>query len=925
MSAVEQTQPVVVSAREAEVLALLGAHLSNAQIAGRLHMSVRTVEGHVSSLLRKYGVGGRRALADLAGTASQGPPAPGRILGLPAARTSFVGRSAERDLVLAALEQGRLVTMTGSGGAGKTRLAAVVAGAAASLFPSGGAFVDLVPVEGESLLQAVASALEVAERPPQPLRETVAERLGRGRCLVVLDNCEHLLEAVTTWVEQILAACPDLVVLATSRERLGLSDEQTVPIGPLPLASDAEQLFRERALAADPHHAADPAVITDLCGRLDGLPLAIELAAARSASLGATGLLTGLGDYLRLLAGGRGAAVRHRSLRAVIDWSHELLDEEERALLRRLAVFTGGFTLDAAVEVTAAGDHAAVADVLGRLVDKSLVSRRPAAGRWHLLETIRAFAAEQLDISGERPGTRRRHLHWAASAAASLEASLDGDRWRDDLDDVSGDLQAALDGADRADENAHRLARSLARLTYARHFPGRALELFRLAAALAPTPGQAALDLCGAADTSHVVTASTGEAFELLLAAAERYRLAGDGDGRAVCLARAVETACRYPAGLPEPIPPARLARLLADATAAGDPAVPRVAAHLAAAAAWVPTGDQPGPDPARARAALEAAHRTADPVLVGAALDAVCTAAKNAGRLREAHRHSLQRLALLESMDHHDPRATAEIEDAFLAASTLAIAVGDLPAALTTARRAAGSALIGEAPFITANQLIPVLVLTGGFDQAQHHAEALWNWWRQSGRPAAGRTWPAFAMSMLLHGLRGDREEQRRWHRRTCEAVGPHNAHWLGESSLTAFIDLRLAVHHHDTAAAPRLVDRIFADSGGVSHLVYTRALAAELAVIAALPAADDHLAAVEADAGENDWALACLARARGRLHEDPRQVTASVEGWERIGARFERAQTLLLLPGRTAEGLAELAALSASPVRTGAALVFG
>ncbi|MFC9976697.1 ATP-binding protein [Spirillospora sp. NPDC127200] len=212
--------------------------------------------------------------------------------------------------------------------------------------------------------------------------------MGDGRSLLVLDNCEHVIDEAAAFAERILTACPGTRVLVTSRERLGVPGERIVPIAPLPLGSDVERLFHDRALSADPEFAAESAVVADLCARLDGMPLAIELAAARSASLGAMGLPAALEDALRLLSGGRGGDERHRSLRAVLSWSHDLLDGKEQALFRRLGVFVGAFDLDAAAAV--GGDRASVADLLGRLVDKSLVVHvRGRVSRWRLLETVR--------------------------------------------------------------------------------------------------------------------------------------------------------------------------------------------------------------------------------------------------------------------------------------------------------------------------------------------------------------------------------------------------------------------------------------------------------------------------------------------------------------------------------------------------------
>ena len=463
---VESTE---ISPREAEVLAAVGEHLSNAQIAHRLHISVRTVESHVSSLLRKLGADDRRALADQAGR-TPAPAPTGRFTGIPGSRTTFVGRTRDRDLALERLARARLVTLFGPGGVGKTRLAAVVAEAAAPAYPTGGAFVDLVPVRAGFLVPTVAGALGVTDRPPRSLEDGVVERLGAGRSLLVLDNCEHLVDEVGPFVERVLSECPDATILTTSRQRLGLTGEHVAPVRPLPLDSDAERLFVDRALAVAPDFAADPSTVTRICARLDGMPLAIELAAARSASLGTDGLLAALDEQLHLLAGGRQADARHRSLRAVIGWSHDLLDEDERALFRRLSVFVGGFDLAAAAAMTPGATRGETADLVGRLVDRSLVGHGggAGAGRWRLLDPVRAYGQEQLADAGEADAVRRRHLEWAADVAAALEERVPGD-WQPEFDEVADDLRAALAGTEAVpDATAHRLAGSLAHLTFAR-------------------------------------------------------------------------------------------------------------------------------------------------------------------------------------------------------------------------------------------------------------------------------------------------------------------------------------------------------------------------------------------------------------------------------------------------------------------------
>jgi predicted ATPase/DNA-binding CsgD family transcriptional regulator len=915
-------RPIDISQREAEVLAALGARLSNAQIAGRLHISVRTVESHISSLLRKYGVADRWALADEA--LRQSPP-PGHLTGLPSPRTAFFGRAAEQDLALGLLEKARLVTLLGAGGIGKTRLAVAVAEPAAPSFPLGGAFVDLAPVRDGFVAQAVASALGVTERPGQTLEDAVARHLGRGRSLLVLDNCEHLVDAVAAFTERLLSGCATVTVLATSRERLGVPGEQTVPVPPLPPDSDAERLFLDRAGAADPGFTAAPADVTELCRRLDGMPLAIEMAAARSASLGVTGLLSALDDVLRLLAGGRGPVERHRSLRAVLAWSHDLLTGDEQALFRRLSIFAGGFDLAAATAVAAGLGH--TADLLGRLVDKSLVAG-PVRGRWRLPATIRAFAAERLEAGGDGGAVRHQYLEWAAATAADLESELGGDRHhnvdavtdnrengpdgdrRQDFDVVADDLRAAL--ADAPPGRAavpHRLARSLAHLTYARRFLHEVPGHYEEAARRAPTPGEAARDLRDAADAAHALI-DTGRAFELLLASARSARAAGDGNAEAVALAFAVTTAERHPSGFETEIPHGRLRDLLDRASAAGDHRDPLVAAHLAAARVWNACQEKVTPEPSLTGDAVAAARATGDPVLICAALDAAGIAALATGRFRDAHRIATERVGLLPAMPRDVPYPAPEITDTFHMASSCAIAAGDLPAALRTARLATADDLIGDRSPVAVSTLIPPLVLTGELDEALRHAPALWEVCEQADSPIAWLS-PAVAAVALAHGLLGEEVSFRLWRARAERVAGGARSRYL--ASFAAFVDARTALRsgRNDTA----LVEAAFADFPPQDwYRTYARAAGAELAVAAGLPDAAVRLATALSDtAAENDWAAACLTRAAGRLHHDPDELSAAVEAWERIGARYERACTLLLIPAREDEARKELAALSA------------
>ncbi|MGI8335888.1 ATP-binding protein [Actinomadura scrupuli] len=899
--------PGGVSRREAEVLAALAGRLTNIEIADSLHISVRTVESHVSSLLRKLGAADRRALAAIGQQAGR-DALPVRLSGLPAARTSFVGRVREGEALHGALREARLVTLVGPGGVGKTRLAAVVAERAAPSFPSGGWFVDLVPVRSGFIEQAVAAALGVAEGPQQSLQEAIAERLRDGRALLVLDNCEHVIGAVAAFVDWALTTCPDLTVLATSRERLGLPGERMVPTAPLPVASDATVLFRDRAVAADPEFTAEPAVVAGICAKLDGVPLAIELAAARSASLGADGLRAALEDSLRLLSGGRGAVERHRSLRAVIGWSHDLLDEEERSLFERVAVFAGGFDLNAAVFVARDGDRAVVADVLGRLVDKSLVVHERAAARWRLLETVRAFAGDRLAAGEEHADVQERYLRWAQVTAAELEGAVAG-RWRAEFDAVVDDLRAALaNAAPGRSAVSHRLARSLGHLTYARRFLNEALEHYREAARRAPTPGEAAADLRSAADCAHVVDCSDRVVSGLLLDSAEQARAAGDGNARAIALARAVETTARFPPGLTMDHDPGQIRGLLDDAVAAGDPDDPVVAAGLAVAGVWHARIRNEPLDAVAAEHAVAAARAAGDPALLSTGLDALAFVAADAGRLREAHRISQERVELLAALDRDDPRTAVELDDILHTASVAAVAAGDLPAALSVARRALADDLIGDHPRLSTSKVIPALVLTGDFGAALRYAERLWDGRRAAGGSSAHWLAPAVCAAALACGLRGDAEAFALWRARTFQIAGDLQPDAPGAlASFLAFVDARVAVRTGRTSGVTALTERAFGARG--RYQTYAAAAGAELAVVAGLPDAAERLAAATPAAAENDWAAACLSRATGRLHHDAKALEASAVAWERIGARFERAVTLLLLPDRAAEGRAELA----------------
>lgn len=328
---------------------------------------------------------------------------------LPAQLTSFVGREAEMREVRDMLAQNRFVTLTGAGGAGKTRLAVQVAASVAGDYADGIWYVDLAPLTDPDLVSlTTARALGLPDQPGRSPEKSLLQFIGDRRMLVVLDNCEHLLDASAALTGALLGACPRLTVLATSREPIGVSGEVTWRVPSLSFDDDAARLFADRAGHARPGfnlEDGNAAAVQEICRRLDGMPLAIELAAARVRALSPNEILAGLQDRFRLLTGGSRTAVRRQqTLRASVDWSHALLTEPERILFRRLGVFMGGFDLDACRKVVCDKGLAQhqVLDVLALLIDKSLVTAESAGGpmRYRLLETSPVCAGKAQRIPG---------------------------------------------------------------------------------------------------------------------------------------------------------------------------------------------------------------------------------------------------------------------------------------------------------------------------------------------------------------------------------------------------------------------------------------------------------------------------------------------------------------------------------------------
>ncbi|MBV9093837.1 MAG: LuxR family transcriptional regulator, partial [Streptosporangiaceae bacterium] len=392
---------------------------------------------------------------------------------MPAELTSFVGRRQELREVKRLLGTTRLLTLTGCGGAGKTRLALRAAADMARGFPDGAWLASLAPVQDPMLVpQAVFGALGAHDLSAGASLSSLAEHLAGKHLLLILDNCEHLLDGCATLVSTLIRSCPDLHVLATSRQALGVAGEVRLVVPPMSLPAEADEtsvprllgcdavwLLSERAAAVSPCFTVDAASAEQvllLCRKLDGIPLALELAAVRLASLSLEQLNEGLASELSILGtGNRGAEARQQTLEATIGWSYGLLDEQARLLWARLSVFAGGFEEDAATAVCSDPRIPAerIASLLGTLVDKSILKRQlkgAAPPRYWLLETMRQFGLTQLREVGEQAAMQKRHFDWICELARQVGA-WDG-RQPETFARMSGErdnLWAALDYCSR--------------------------------------------------------------------------------------------------------------------------------------------------------------------------------------------------------------------------------------------------------------------------------------------------------------------------------------------------------------------------------------------------------------------------------------------------------------------------------------------
>jgi predicted ATPase/DNA-binding CsgD family transcriptional regulator len=933
---------VGISAREAEVLAALGEHLSNAEIAARLFISIRTVESHVSSLLRKLQVDDRRALAAVAAsvhaTRPREPGAPTTVASvLPSPLTPFVGRVAERVALTEALREQRLVTAVGPGGIGKTRLALTVATEVADRFADGVWYIDLVPVTDPAMIaSAIADSLGLGERQNRSATENILDWLSDRETLLVLDNCEHLLDGVVVLLERLLAGSPRLTVLATSRARLLVPFEWVFAVPGLSVQADdggpgdAVELFLGRAAAGgSPPTTDDTARIAAVCRGLDGMALAIELAAARYASLGLDGLEAGLADRLRLLTGGPRVDDRHRSLRSAIDWSYALLEESDQAVLRRVSVFAGPFTARAAAAVLAHWPPVplgAIPTILAGLADQSLLIAiaQPTWTSYRALETIRQYGFGRLEEAGESIDAFSRHARWCLDAGAALRGVTREPTggWRAAFDELADDLRAALTWAAGQPEfrpEAYRLAISLAELSFTRGMPGESQRRYQQASDLAADDLAAAAALrsaAGAAESRHF----GNEALRLRRHAADAALRAGDRAGAAGDLARNAELINRGPGLMATGPAPGEVEALIAEGWAlAGDDLTAQ--ARLLSAEAF----NGAIADPATVelvQRALVMARRIDDPIIESAALDQLTAVQLARGEVRAAAASALRRTELLAPMQIKAISAL-EFFDGYGMAADCAVSAGDLVGGRRLAERLRDLPFHREEGHLATARLLVVTVVTGDWPESVALAERFREGWERAGRPRAGNLSRGAYAAATVHGLRGDDDARADW----LDVVGALGTpgRSLSELHFGEFFDAMLLLHRGEPEHATQVLatppEELREWYNGMWRPWYA-ALWAEAAVLSGHPDAPERVDRARLMSNANPIATAIVDRAAALANGagkdgDRDGLTAAAAALEATGCRYQWARSLVMIGGdRRARGEAMLATMGATPM---------
>jgi hypothetical protein len=689
---------------------------------------------------------------------------------------------------------------------------------------------------------------------------------------------------------------------------------------------DAVELFLGRAAAGgSPSTSDDRDRIAAVCLGLDGMALAIELAAARFASLGLDGLEAGLSDRLRLLTGGPRIDDRHRSLRSTLDWSYALLDDPDQAVLRRVSVFAGPFTSAAAAVLAdwppVAGG--AVRTVLAGLADQSLLiaTAQPGGTRYRALETIRQYGADRLDDAGESVEALSRHLDWCLNETAVLEVAareLVGS-WRAAFDEVADELRGALAWAAASTQcrpEAYRLAIGLAELTFARGMPGESQRRYEQAAELAAddlASADALRSAAGAAESRHF----GNDALRLRRAAADAAVRAGDRAGAAGDLARNAELINRGPGLMATATPAGEVEALIAEGwTLAGD--------DLAAQGRLLTAEAFNGAiaDPATAdlvERALTLARRIDDPLIESAALDQLTAIQLARGEVRAAAASALRRTELLAPMQ---VTATAALEffDGFLMAADCAVSAGDLRAARRLAERLRDLPFHREEGHLATARLLVVTALAGDWPEAIGLAERFREGWERAGRPRAGNLSRGAYAAATVYGLRGDDGSRAAWLDIVGALATPGRS--LAELHFGEFFDALLLLHRGLPEQAAQQLntppEELNQWYNGMWRPWYA-ALWAEAAVTSGHHDAAARLDRARRMCTDNPIATAILDRAAALARGDGDRdgLTAAAAALEDAGCRYQWARTLVLMGGEDrARGEHVLATMGATPM---------
>jgi predicted ATPase/DNA-binding CsgD family transcriptional regulator len=888
-----------VTEREHDVLALVVAHLTNLEIAERLSLSVRTVESHVSSLIRKLGVSDRRALARRADELDLLRPHR-RLDHWPAPADRFVGRDAETAELRSRLRDQRLVTVTGPGGVGKTRLATTVVQEVARDRPDGAWFVDLSHVATpDGVVPAVAASVGVVELPGQSLRVNLTQVLQSGDGVLVLDNCEHLLPDLEPEVARLVRDAPSLSVVATSRAPLRAPYEWVYELPSLS-PDDAVRLFRLRAEAAGGVVPDDPRV-AELCGRLDGMALAIELAAARYPVLGLDGLEAALDEPLRLL--GAESGERRRSLRATIGWSVDLLDEEARAMFAGLCVFAAPFTV-AAAHAVARPDHtlADAARVLATLADQHLVYADPGTPtRYHFQEVVRQYAADLL--ADAAPELQRRHAQWAVAELAALGTS-DGDDWPERFDRLAVEVRAALSRPIESRELGERFAEALVhrgRLEEAQH-------VFESLAATAPSDARDRVHLLRQGAGAAVARLVGDEAVRLLDEAAEVAVAADVPEAAADALGWSVIYAVFHPGTMAVPPDEADVRRRLAEARDLAPPGSAAEATVGVASALCVADAD-----PAAAetrRAAAERAVAAGLPVLASAALDGVCSSQLPREEFAEAVATVRARGELMDPLPLTAATAYA-FNDYLLMGCEISQAAGDLPGARSYAERLAALPCYRDYAHPALGRRLQVDLLMGDLEGAVERGHRFLASWERAGRHRASTLAVGTYALAIAHGLLGHHDEQEEWRAVTERLLdGPRTPANVLEVGWAPTMDAWLALDQDRPSDAWARVAVDLDDPVWDTSTIALRwrpwyaAARAEAAALSGVPDLDDCLASAQAHTSDNPVAAALVRRAGALGRGDVSEVAALAATFDELGAAYQRDRSRRLGGDRPPDG---------------------